>query len=58
MVQIILDENSGAYEAFIAKITDALEPFDKDASLLAEAGKSSREIRLMREMLQYNEKRQ
>ena len=40
------------------KITDALEPFDKDASLLAEAGKSSREIRLMREMLQYNEKRQ
>ena len=40
------------------KITDALEPFDKDAFLLAEAGKSSREIRLMREMLQYNEKRQ
>ena len=26
MVQIILDENSGAYEAFIAKITDALAP--------------------------------
>ena len=40
------------------KITDALEPFDNDESLLVEAGKSRREIRLMREMLLYNEKLQ
>ncbi len=26
MVQIILDEDRGAYEAFIAKLTDALAP--------------------------------
>ena len=40
------------------KIKDALEPFDNDYALLAAAGKTQREIKLMREMLQYNEKHQ
>ena len=38
------------------KITDSLAPFDDDCDLLREAGKSARDISLMRELLLYVQK--